>query len=156
MGDATQTGDQRADLIDVRTDWDGPVTVAYVDDSEDDQFLASEALSATGRAHELRTVSSAIEMWTMLEQRIEAGEELPDVLVVDLKMPQVDGHQLLGALVSDRTISEVPMVVLTTSADHRDIERVEAAGPIRYLVKPSRFAELVETFDLILDLGERR
>lgn len=143
-------------MTDVQTELGRPVTVAYVDDSEDDQFLASEALSATGRAHELRIVSSAIEMWTMLEQRLDAGERLPDVLVVDLKMPQVDGHQLLGALVNDTTIAGLPMVVLTTSSDQRDVERVEAAGPIRYMVKPSRFSGLVETFDRILDVGDRR
>lgn len=130
-----------------------PITVAYVDDSEDDLFLASEALAATGRPFELRSMSSAVEMWFMLNQRLASGDELPDVLVVDLKMPRVDGHQLLDTLMQDQIVNHLPMVVLTTSSDRSDIERVAAAGPMRYVVKPSKFDQLVEVFDLILDIG---
>lgn len=133
-----------------------PIMIAYVDDSEDDHFLAAEALAASGRSHDLRTVESAVEMWSLLDQRLEHGERLPDVIVIDLKMPRVDGHQLLEALHRDEAMNEVPMVVLTTSADRRDIERAAQTGPVTYLVKPSRFDELVETFHRILDLGERR
>lgn len=145
----------RAQLIDRETAkrTARPVTVAYVDDSEDDLFLASEALRATGRAYELRSMGSAVEMWFMLNERMVAGDDLPDVLVMDLKMPRVDGHQLLDALLSDEVVNTVPMCVLTTSSDRTDMERVAAAGPVRYLVKPSKFDQLVDTFDLVLDIG---
>lgn len=128
--------------------------ILYVDDSEDDQLLAVEAVEATGRDNDLRIAGSAIEVWTTLLSRLESGSPLPRLLVVDLRMPQVDGHLLMDKLAEDPDLSRVPVVVLTTSADPIDIRTANSNGAYRYHEKPHRFEELVELWSGILDLAE--
>lgn len=128
--------------------------VLYVDDSTDDQLLAVEAVEATGRDNDLRVASSAIEVWTTLLNRLETGSPLPVLLVVDLRMPQVDGHLLMDKLAEDPELSTIPVVVLTTSADPIDVRTANANGAYRYHEKPHRFDDLVELWSGILDLAE--
>lgn len=128
--------------------------VLYVDDSTDDQLLAVEAVEATGRDNDLRVASSAIEVWTTLLNRLETGSPLPALLVVDLRMPQVDGHLLMDKLAEDPELSTIPVVVLTTSADPIDVRTANANGAYRYHEKPHRFDDLVELWSGILDLAE--
>lgn len=128
--------------------------VVYVDDSEDDQLLAVEATEATGRANDLRIAGSAIELWTSLISRLENGAPLPSLLVVDLRMPQVDGHLLMNKLAEDPDLSQIPVVVLTTSADPIDVRTANSNGAFRYYEKPHRFEDLVALWGNILDLAE--
>lgn len=128
--------------------------VLYVDDSNDDQLLAIEAVEATGRDHDLRIAGSAIEVWTTLLNRLEKGSPLPTLLVVDLRMPQVDGHLLMDKLAEDPDLSQIPVVVLTTSADPIDMRTANSNGAYRYYEKPHRFEDLVTLWDSILDLAE--
>lgn len=128
--------------------------ILYVDDSIDDQLLAVEAVEASGRDNDLRIAASAIEVWTTLLSRLEAGLPLPSLLVVDLRMPQVDGHLLMDKLAEDPDLSRIPVVVLTTSADPIDIRTANGNGAYRYHEKPHRFEDLVELWSGILDLAE--
>ena len=128
--------------------------ILYVDDSLDDQLLASEAIAATGRANDLRIADSAVDMWTTLRKRVEQGQPLPSVLVVDIRMPKVDGHALMSKLAEDPDLAEIPVVVLSTSSDPNDKAKAAFNGSYRYETKPHRFAELVEVWDRILDMAE--
>ncbi|MEM9714428.1 MAG: response regulator [Actinomycetota bacterium] len=132
------------------------VEIAYVDDSEDDQLLASIALQELNLPHELTIAESAIELWSLLRARIEGGLPLPSVLVLDLKMPKVNGHQLLAQLALDPELSGIPVVILSTSADVGDQAAARENGAVRYEVKPSSFSGLVEVFARIAALGRQR
>lgn len=129
--------------------------ILYVEDSTDDQILAIEAVEATGRPGDLRIVESAVEMWTTLALRLEHELKLPDVLVVDLRMPKVGGHLLLAKLAEDDELGRIPVVVLSTSEDPEDISLAHINGAIRYETKPHRFRDLVDTWDRILDVADR-
>ena len=130
------------------------IEIAYVDDSEDDQLLASVALQALDAPVELTIADSAIELWTLLRSRAETGLPMPTVLVLDLKMPRVNGHQLLAQLALDDELSSIPVVILSTSGDLTDQDAARQNGAIRYEVKPSSFSELVDVFARIVDLGQ--
>jgi two-component system response regulator len=132
------------------------IEIAYVDDSEDDQLLASVAIQELAVPHELTIAESAIELWTLLRARVESGASLPSVLVLDLKMPRVNGHQLLAQLALDPELSTIPVVILSTSADIADQEAARANGAVHYEVKPSSFSELVDVFSRIVELARRR
>ncbi len=130
------------------------IEIAYVDDSEDDQLLASVAIQDLSAPCELTIADSAIELWSLLRARADAGAPLPAVLVLDLKMPRVNGHQLLAQLALDEELSEIPVVILSTSADVADQDAARANGAVRYEVKPSSFSELVAVFARVVDLAE--
>lgn len=129
------------------------IEIAYVDDSEDDQLLASVAIQELSVPSELTIADSAIELWTLLRSRAESGTPLPSVLVLDLKMPRVNGHQLLAQLALDDELCAIPVVILSTSGDVADQEAARANGAVRYEIKPSSFSELVEVFSRVVDLA---
>ena len=76
--------------------------------------------------------------------RWEAGEPLPAVILLDLKLPRVDGLDVLRQLKSNERLRSVPIVVLTTSADNQDVKRAYELGVNSYIVKPVDFDKFVE------------
>ncbi len=76
--------------------------------------------------------------------RWEAGEALPAVVLLDLKLPRVDGLEVLRQIKAHEKLRGVPIVVLTTSADSQDVRRAYELGANSYIVKPVDFDKFVE------------
>lgn len=76
--------------------------------------------------------------------RWEAGESLPAVVLLDLKLPKVDGLEVLRQIKEHPAFRSIPVVVLTTSDEDRDIEQAYRLGANSYIVKPVDFAKFVE------------
>ncbi len=76
--------------------------------------------------------------------RWEAGEPLPAVILLDLKLPRVDGLEVLRQIKSHANLRGVPIVVLTTSADNGDVKKAYELGANSYIVKPVDFDKFVE------------
>ncbi|MCD4748563.1 MAG: response regulator, partial [Thermoanaerobaculales bacterium] len=71
-------------------------------------------------------------------------EAFPGVILLDLKMPKVDGHEVLRQIKGDERLRVIPVIVLTTSKDQRDLAECYRLGANAYIVKPVDFGELVE------------
>lgn len=83
--------------------------------------------------------------------RWEAGEPTPTVVLLDLKLPRVDGLEVLRQFKSHPTLRVVPVVVLTTSAEHADVKQAYELGANSYIVKPvefEKFMDVSEKLDL--------
>lgn len=83
--------------------------------------------------------------------RWEAGEPLPAVILLDLKLPKVDGLEVLRQLKEHPRFRRIPVVVLTSSAEDRDMDSAYALGVNSYIVKPvsfERFMEVAEHIEL--------
>lgn len=76
--------------------------------------------------------------------RWEAGEALPAVILLDLKLPRVDGLEVLRRLKEHEAFRSVPVVVLTTSAEGVDVKRAYELGANSYIVKPVDFDKFME------------
>ncbi|MEK8052346.1 response regulator [Ideonella sp. DXS22W] len=76
--------------------------------------------------------------------RWEAGEPRPLVVLLDLKLPRVDGLEVLQAYKSHPTLRAVPVVVLTTSAEHGDVQAAYQLGANSYIVKPVEFEKFMD------------
>jgi PAS domain S-box-containing protein len=72
---------------------------------------------------------------------------LPDVILMDINLPGISGVQALGALVADPLTAHIPVIALSANAMPRDIEKGLSAGFFRYLTKPIKVAEFMETLD---------
>jgi CheY-like chemotaxis protein len=77
-------------------------------------------------------------------QRWEAGDPLPSVILLDLKLPKVDGLEVLRHLKSHAIFRVIPVVILTTSAEERDIQAAYQLGVNSYIVKPVDFDKFME------------
>ena len=76
--------------------------------------------------------------------RWEAGEPLPAVILLDLKLPRVDGLEVLRQFKAHPTLCVIPVVVLTTSRESRDIQTAYLRGANSYIVKPVNFENFVD------------
>jgi DNA-binding response OmpR family regulator len=83
-----------------------------------------------------------------LEERKDARETVsrrrPDVIILDIMMPEVDGFQILKMLKEDEETREIPVLVLTVRSLREDRERAMALGADHYMTKPFQPSELVE------------
>lgn len=83
--------------------------------------------------------------------RWEAGERLPLCILLDLKLPRVDGLEVLQRLKSHPRLHVIPVVVLTTSADDRDVQTAYERGANSYIIKPvdfDKFLQVAENIEL--------
>jgi len=83
--------------------------------------------------------------------RWEAGEPTPAVILLDLKLPRVDGLEVLRQIKNHPTLRVIPVVILTTSAEHADMQRAYQLGANSYIVKPvefEKFMDMSEKIDL--------
>ncbi|MGA2034838.1 MAG: response regulator [Thermoguttaceae bacterium] len=124
------------------------------DDDADDCLLVEEALRESGRPHQLRIVRDGEELLDYLCARGAYADRrnapLPDLILLDLKMPKKDGREALKEIKSDPLLKCVPIVVLTTSTDGEDIGFSYRMGANSYVTKPVTFRGLVELMDLLI------
>ncbi len=76
--------------------------------------------------------------------RWEAGEPLPICILLDLRMPKINGLEVLRRLKSHPRFSSIPVIMLTTSKDDRDVEEAYKLGCNSYIIKPVEFEKFIE------------
>jgi two-component system response regulator len=116
-----------------------PVTVLVAEDDEDDLFLSKRVLAKAGVAP-VFCVRDGKEAMDYLAGRgayeVRADHPLPEVLLLDLKMPAFSGHEVLEWLRTQPELGNLKVYVLTSSDEPRDRSRAQAAGACGYFVKP--------------------
>ena len=121
-------------------------TVLIVDDQPDDIELATIALNA---ARPDIDVTSALGGTTALALlRSEGGR--PDLILLDLKMPGMNGIEVLREIRADDCLKELPVVVVTSSSLESDRAKVIAAGASGYVQKPLSLAQFSKDLDSML------
>jgi CheY-like chemotaxis protein len=131
-----------------------PITILMADDDPDDRELAREALAESRVLNKLHAVNDGAELLDYLhhEGRYEHEEApRPDLILLDLNMPKLDGREALGALKKDPKLRSIPVVVLTTSRAEEDVVRSYDLGANSFISKPVTFAGLV---DVMRELGK--
>jgi len=83
------------------------------------------------------------------------GSDVPYLLLLDIRMPQVDGIEVLRQIKQDSELRKVPVIILTTTDDPREVERCHSIGCASYIVKPvdyNKFAEAITGLGLYISL----
>ena len=126
---------------------DPPFSVLAAEDNEDDIFLLREAFHKAGSTSRLFTVGHGVEAVAYLKGDEAYGNRddypFPDVLLLDLNMPGMNGFEVLGWLRQDPRCSRLVVHVLTASARDADVQRAYQLGANSFVVKPNRFDQLV-------------
>ena len=127
------------------------IEVLLVEDDPGDVMMTREAFQDYKLHNELHVVSDGSEAMAFLRQEGEyAGRPRPDLVLLDLNLPRMDGRQVLEAIKSDPDLASIPVVVLTTSENEDDVLRSYSLHANAYVTKPvdfQRFIEVVRQID---------
>ena len=120
-------------------------SILLVEDNPDDEALTLRALRKHDLADEVVVVRDGAEALAFFYEATRAGDEhLPELVLLDLKLPKVDGLQVLKILRDDAHTRRLPVVVLSSSSEERDIVQSYDLGANSYVRKPVDFAEFSE------------
>jgi CheY-like chemotaxis protein len=121
--------------------------ILLVEDSAADVELTLEALGQNRLANEVVVVrdgAAALDYLYRRGEHADRAEGNPAVVLLDLKMPKVDGLQVLKQVKADETLRHVPIVMLTSSREEQDLVESYRLGVNGYVVKPVDFGRFVE------------
>jgi two-component system, response regulator len=130
-----------------------PRRILLVEDNADDAALTLRALRKTAILSEITWVRDGAEALDYLfhtgKYAGPARPELPTLVVLDLKLPKIDGLEVLRRLRAQEATRCIPVVVLTSSKEQRDVQRCYAFGANSYIHKQIDFVKFTETVQLM-------
>jgi two-component system response regulator len=127
--------------------------VLMIDDDSQDIFFAKLALEKAGYPEpmgELRDGAAAVDFFRTIE---ELPADWPDVVIMDLKMPRMDGEEVLRWLRAHPLFKDLPVVILTSSDEVSDVKKTARLGILKFLTKEVHGDNLVATLDRFLAVG---
>jgi CheY-like chemotaxis protein len=123
------------------------LTILLAEDREDDVFLLQKAFSRANVTAQLHVVPDGSEAVAYLKGEAAYGDRtahpFPDVLLLDLNMPRMNGFEVLEWVRKDARCSRLTVHVLTTSSREEDIRHAYDLRANSYVIKPSRMDELI-------------
>lgn len=129
--------------------------VLLVEDLEDDVVLFQVASGRAGIPHALEIKgdgASAIDyLSTVRDQANTKESKAPDLILLDIKMPKVDGHEVLAWIRGQTQFSTLPVVILTSSADPQDLLKAMGAGANSFIIKTGDMMQFRDNVQATLD-----
>lgn len=126
--------------------------VLLVEDSPGDVRLTQEAFRDANRAIRLHVVADGVEAMAFLRKEgAHAYAPRPDIILLDLNLPKMDGREVLAHIKADNGLKTIPTVILTTSEAETDIVKSYQLQANCYLTKPVQFDEFASLVKIIND-----
>ncbi len=117
-----------------------PIEVLLVEDSPGDVRLTLEAFREANRTIKLQVASDGVEAMAFLRHKGDHVHSLrPDLILLDLNLPKMDGREVLAQIKEDDSLKTIPTAILTTSAAEADIKKSYELQANCYLTKPVQF-----------------
>lgn len=115
-------------------------TILLVEDSDEDFEVTKRSFARSGLVNPIQRCADGDEALDYLFRRGEYANPdsspRPGIIMLDLNMPGTDGREVLKTMKSDMLLKKIPVIVLTTSSDSRDIDECYKEGANSYIVKP--------------------
>ena len=121
------------------------VDILLVEDNQEDMELTLHALKKENLANHIHVARDGEEALEFLHGNAESGRPLPKLVLLDLKLPKIDGMQVLKQIKSDPRTKTIPVVILTSSKEERDLCNGYQLGANSYIQKPVDFDQFRET-----------
>ena len=128
------------------------IVILMADDDDDDFLLTQKALKESKLLNKLIRVKDGEELIDYLNQTGEyegKENERPGVILLDLNMPRKDGREALKEIKSNRDLSEIPVVVFTTSKAEEDVYKSYQLGVNSFITKPVTFENLINVMQTL-------
>ncbi|MDT7547912.1 MAG: hypothetical protein QOE84_306 [Actinomycetota bacterium] len=121
--------------------------ILLVEDSLADIELTMEALAGAKVANTVNVARDGVDAMALMRS---VTERLPDLVILDLNLPRMNGHEVLAAMRADARLRRIPVAVLTTSSAERDVVKTYELGANCFLTKPvdiDQFVHVVQSID---------
>ncbi|MDH3717875.1 MAG: response regulator [Planctomycetota bacterium] len=129
-----------------------PAEILLVEDNLDDVTLTRESFKEGSLVVNLHHAANGQEAMAFLRKEGKyADAPTPDLLLLDLNMPVMDGRQVMAEIVADPKLNHIPVVVLTTSHNDQEVLALYRQRISSYVTKPVDFARFVEVIQGIKD-----
>lgn len=129
-----------------------PAEILLAEDKEDDVELTRVGFKKSKLLLNLHHVKDGEQCLAFLRKQGEyANVPTPDLLLLDLNMPRMDGREVLAEMVADETLRSIPVVVLTTSAQDEEILKMYKLRCSSYIVKPVDFEKFLHVIRSLAD-----
>jgi chemotaxis family two-component system response regulator Rcp1 len=125
------------------------IEILLVDDDEADVLLTTQMLKRGKLLLEVKVANDGEEALELLKGLVERDESLPDIILLDINMPRLNGFETLKRLRAQETLKSVPVVMLTTSDAPQDVKRVYELGANCYISKPVTFEQFQKVITLL-------
>lgn len=120
--------------------------ILLAEDNPNDAELTMEALADNNLANRVNHVKDGVEALEYLRcQGVYSGRTTgnPAVVILDIKMPRMDGIEVLRAIRADKDLKMIPVVMLTSSSEEQDLINSYELGTNAYVVKPVKFSDFI-------------
>lgn len=124
--------------------------ILLVEDNQDDYDATLRSLKKNHLINPVHWCKNGQEAIDYLKSK-EAENQKPSLILLDLNMPGIDGRQVLERIKSDQKLRSIPVIILTTSSDNRDVEQCYNIGASTYIQKPVSFEGLTEAIRTMKD-----
>lgn len=120
-----------------------PAKILVVDDSSVNNFLLENVLEEKG--HHLQVAYNGKEALAFI------NEDPPDIILLDIMMPGIDGFEILNELSQNESTRKIPVIMVTSKNEDTDKERAFKSGAVEYIVKPIDIEELLAKVEKTLE-----
>ena len=127
-----------------------PINILLIEDNEGDVLLTKQLFSKSQIHNQLWVARDGEEGLDFLNQRGKfTTVPRPDLILLDLNMPKMDGKEVLAAIKKDASLSSIPVVILTTSSAKQDVIESYQLNANCYIVKPVDFVQFIKIIQTI-------
>lgn len=123
------------------------LNILLIEDDAIEVMKFNRVLKTLDLNHKIIEANNGEEALTILKVK----EFIPDIIILDLNMPKINGIEFLGVLKEDDYLKYIPAIILTTSNNHKDVLECYKIGIAGYVLKPLKYDDYVERIRKILE-----
>jgi len=120
--------------------------VLLIEDDTIEVMKLNRTISSLSLNHEIVEANNGEEALSILEKK----DDLPDIILLDLNMPKINGIEFLSILKEDDALKHIPTIILTTSNNHKDLLECYKIGIAGYILKPLKYEAYVSKIEKLL------
>ncbi len=125
---------------------DKVLKIMLIEDDMIEVMKLNRTISKLGLKHKIIEANNGEEALILLSEK----DNLPDIILLDLNMPKINGIEFLNILKNDDSLKYIPTVILTTSNNHKDLLECYKIGVSGYVLKPLKYEAYVDKIEKLL------
>ncbi len=129
------------------------ISILLVEDNPGDVFLTQELFKEAKINNAIHVANDGVQAMNFLHQRLERRESIPDLILLDLNLPRLDGRQFLKLLRKEEGLKSIPVVVLTASAADEDVLMSYNLDADCFVTKPIDVYQIMKIIERIDGFG---